>query len=51
MVIRLGVTRLRKPGFVCLLDLFGERGGKGWFDLVCVERLYMIGLMVVVLMS
>ena len=34
-----------------LIDLFGERGEKGQCDLVCVERLWMIGLMVVMLMS
>ena len=34
-----------------LLDLFEERGEKGQCDLVCVERLWMIGLMVVMLMS
>ena len=34
-----------------LLDLFQGRGEKGQCDLVCVERLWMIGLMVVMLMS
>ena len=34
-----------------LLDLFEERGKKGQCDLVCVERLWMIGLIVVMLMS
>ena len=34
-----------------LLDLFEERGEKGQCGLVCVERLWMIGLMVVMLMS
>ena len=34
-----------------LLDRFEERGEKGQCDLVCVERLWMIGLMVVMLMS
>ena len=35
-----------------LLDLFEERGEKGQCDLVCVECLWMmIGLMVVILMS
>ena len=34
-----------------LLDLFEERGKKGQCDLVCVERLWMIGLLVVMLMS
>ena len=34
-----------------LLDLFEERWEKGQCGLVCVERLWMIGLMVVMLMS
>ena len=34
-----------------LLDLFEERGEKGQCDLVCVEHLWMIGLMVVMLMA
>ena len=34
-----------------ILDLFEERGEKGQCDLVCVEHLWMIGLMVVMLMS
>ena len=34
-----------------LLDLFEGRGEKGQCDLVCVECLWMIGLMVVMLMS
>ena len=34
-----------------LLDLFRGRGEKGQCDLVCVERLWMIGLMVVMLIS
>ena len=29
LVIRLGVTRLKKSMFVCLLDLFGGRGRSG----------------------
>ena len=32
-------TGLKKTGFVYLLYLFGERGEKGWYDLVCVECL------------
>ena len=36
---------------VCLLDLSEGRGEKGQCDLVCVERFWMIGLMVVMLMS
>ena len=34
-----------------LLDLSEGRGEKRQCDLTCVERLYMIGLMVVMLMS
>ena len=34
-----------------LLDLFEERGEKGQCDLVCVQHLWVIGLMVVMLMS
>ena len=34
-----------------ILDLSEERGEKGQCDLVCVEHLWMIGLMVVMLMS
>ena len=40
VVIRLGVTRLKKTGFVYLVYLvvvfFGGKGEKGWFDLECV---------------
>ena len=49
--IRLEVTRLKKNRLVYILDLFEERGEKGQCDLVCVEHLWMIGLMVVMLMS
>ena len=35
VVIRLGVTRLKKTSVVYLLDLFGRRGEKGQCDLVC----------------
>ena len=35
VVIRLGVTRLKKTRSVCLSDLFEGRGEKGQFDLVC----------------
>ena len=43
---------MKKISLVYLLDLFEERGEKGQCDLVCVERLWMmIGLMVVILMS
>ena len=34
VVIQLGVTRLKKTGFV--YPLFGGKGEKGWCDLVCV---------------
>ena len=47
--MQLGVTGLKKTGFVCLLDLFGGRYEKGWCALVCVEHLHIIGLMVVVM--
>ena len=39
VVIRLGVTRLKKTRVVYLPDLFEGRGEKGQCDLVCVERL------------
>ena len=42
---------MKKIRLVYLLDLFQGRGEKGQCDLVCVERLWMIGLMVVMLMS
>ena len=35
---------------VYLLDLFEGRGERGQCDLVCVEQLWIIGLMVVMLM-
>ena len=36
VVIPLGVTRLKKTGFVYLVVAFlGGKGEKGWFDLVC----------------
>ena len=50
VVIRLGVSGLKKIRLVYLLDLFEGRGEKGQCDLVCVEHLWMIGLMVVMLM-
>ena len=31
----LGLARLKKTGFMCLLRLFGERGRRSWCDLVC----------------
>ena len=45
---------MKKTRLVYLLDLLEERGDGGQVgqcDLVCVERLWMIGLMVVMLMS
>ena len=50
-VIRLGVTGLEKIRLVYLLDLFEGRGEKRPCDLECVEHLWVIGLMVVILMS
>ena len=50
VVIRLVVSGLKKIRLVYLLDLFEGRGEKGQCDLVCVEHLWMIGLMVVMLM-
>ena len=51
MVIRLGLTELKKTRVVYLLDLFEERGENRQCDLVRVEGLTMIRLMVVLLMS
>ena len=51
VVIRLEVTRLKKIRLVYLLDLFKGRWEKGQCNLECVEHLWMIGLMVVILMS
>ena len=37
VVIRLGVTGLKKTKFVCFLDIFGSRGGKSvvrWCGLI-----------------
>ena len=42
---------MEKMRLICLLDPFEGRGEKGQYDLVCVECLWMIGLMVVMLMS
>ena len=39
VVIRLGVTGLKKTGFMYLMNLFRGTGEKGRCDLVCVERL------------
>ena len=36
VVIRLGVTGLKKTGLVYLLDLFGRMGEEEWCDLVSV---------------
>ena len=46
-----GSTGLKKIRLLYLLDLFEGRGEKGQCDLVCVEHLWMIGLMVVMLMA
>ena len=51
MAIRLGVTGLKRIRILYLLDLFEGRGEKGQYDIVCVECLWMIVLMVVMLMS
>ena len=51
VLIWLGVTELKKIRIVYLPDLLEERGEKGQFDLVCVERPWIIGLMVVSMMS
>ena len=42
---------MKKIRIVYLLDLLEERGEKGQFDLVCVECLWIIGVMVVTMMS
>ena len=42
---------MKNTRVVYLLDLFEEREEKGQCDLVCVERLKIIGLMVFMLMS
>ena len=42
---------MKNTRVVYLLDLFEEKGGKGQCDLLCVERLKIIGLMVFMLMS
>ena len=36
VVIQLGVTRLKKTGFVYLLVIVWRKGEKGWCDLVSV---------------
>ena len=50
VVVRLH-TRLKKIRLFYLLDLFEGRWENGQCDLVCVEHLWIIGLMVVMLMS
>ena len=50
VVVRLR-TRLKKIRLFYLLDLFEGRWENGQCDLVCVEHLWIIGLMVVMLMS
>ena len=50
VVVRL-CTRLKKIRLFYLLDLFEGRWENGQCDLVCVEHLWIIGLMVVMLMS
>ena len=44
VVIQLGVTGFKKTEFVYLLDLFGGREEKMWYDLMFVEHIFMIGL-------
>ena len=52
LVIRPVVLGLKKTGLVHLPDLFEGKREKEQCDfIVCVERLWMIGLMVVLLMS
>ena len=51
VVIWLGVADLEKIRLVYLLDLFEARGEKEQCNLVCLEHLWVIGLMVVILMS
>ena len=47
VVIPLGVTRLKKTGFLYLLDLFGGRREKGWCDLVYVFGMVVYGMVLV----
>ena len=48
MVIELGVTGLKKTGFLYFLGFLGEMWEKWWCDFVCVERFgLMIGLLLV----
>lgn len=51
MVIELGVAGLKKNRVAYLLDLFQERKEKTQRDLMCVEHLWMIRLIVVILIS
>ena len=47
----LGVTGMEKIRLVYLLDLFEGKREMGQCDLVCVERLWIFGLMLVMLIS
>ena len=51
LLIRPVVPGLKKTRFAHLPDMFELRGEQGQCDLVCEECLWMIGLMVVMLMS
>ena len=51
LVVMTGSTRLKKIRLMYLLDLFEGRGEKRQCDLLCVECLWMIEPMVVMLMS
>ena len=51
VLIRPVVPGMKNNRLVHLSDLFEGRGEKGLCDLMCVERLWMIGLMVLMLMS
>ena len=51
VVIQLGVTGSKKIRLLYLLDLFEGRVEKGQCDLVCVECLWVVGLIMVMLMS
>ena len=42
-------TRIEIDGVCVPPGLAWGKGEKGWCDLVCVERLYLIGLMVVLM--
>ena len=51
VVIQLGVTGSKKIRLLYLLDLLEGRVEKGQCDLVCVECLWVVGLIMVMLMS